>query len=107
MKTSHQLARELLAGPDLPIFVYNKRDPDGEGEPYGHEPKINLLEGYDGDKEPVECLEIFGDISMFQPHRDICRVCDGGTANECQCTRNDESLSAGDAHRSAMETAGF
>jgi len=60
MKTSHQLARELLAGPDLPIFI---GDPNAdEREDVCKEPQLSLVEGYTTPTsgEEVEMIEIHG-----------------------------------------------
>lgn len=64
MKTSHQLARELLTGPDLPIYIYTK--PDEDNRPEGHEPKPAHIEGFDAEDggDPVECIELYG----LEPH---------------------------------------
>lgn len=58
MKTSHQLARELLAGPDCPIAIL---DPKAKRrEDAAHEPRFALIEGQDEDGERCEMIELFG-----------------------------------------------
>jgi hypothetical protein len=60
MKTSHQFARELLAGPDFPIAVC---DPHAEErDEVCHDPRVCLIEGRDGEHggEAAEMLEIYG-----------------------------------------------
>ncbi len=69
MKTSHQLAHELLAGPDLIIAIC---DPNAEDrEDVCHDPKIALIEAFDSESggEAVEMLELYGNsrvLSGFQ-----------------------------------------
>lgn len=67
MKTSHQFARELLAGPDLPIAVC---DPQAEErEEVCHEPQTALIEGFDAENGGDECemLEIYGHCAVLAP----------------------------------------
>lgn len=55
-KTSHELARELLAGPDLPICV---RDMNAHTmEDSVKRPAAYLLTGFDEDGESGEHIEI-------------------------------------------------
>lgn len=55
MKTSHQLARELLVGPDLPIFIATR----SSEEPFG-EATVSKLSGYDSPNggDDVEAIEL-------------------------------------------------
>jgi len=67
MKTSHQLAHELLAGPDLPISIC---DPHAdEREDVCHDPKIALIEGFDDENggDAVEMLELYGNCPVLAP----------------------------------------
>lgn len=60
MKTSHQLARELLAAPDLPIAIFDPRA--DKREDACHDPQIGLVEGFDeaNGGEATEMLELYG-----------------------------------------------
>ena len=52
MKTSHQFARELLAGPDLTIGFIDQRD----GRIMN--PAVSHIKGWERDGEPSEMLEL-------------------------------------------------
>lgn len=62
MKTSHQLARELLNGPDVPAYIYT--EPKGDDDPIGHDVKAVLMQGASRDGEDVEVVELYGDRSV-------------------------------------------
>lgn len=51
--TSHELARKLLAGPDLPVFRHSAHDEDvedGELIPLSH---VEEIQSVDGDGDPL------------------------------------------------------
>jgi hypothetical protein len=60
MKTAHQFARELLAGPDLPIAVCDPSADDRKD--VCHDPVVGLVEGFDAEDggESCEMLELYG-----------------------------------------------
>lgn len=58
MKTSHQLARRLLAGPDIPVVIYENAD----DAPIPHEVTALHLVGQDSPDGGDECevIELYG-----------------------------------------------
>jgi len=83
MKTTHQFARELLAGPDVPVIVYSQGD-RGELPPCA-EPQGTLGEGYDSPDG--------GELTTFVEIHAICdrpSMAEGESINEYVATEASE-----------------
>lgn len=62
-KTAHQLARQLLTLPDVPVWVYEL---DKHGTPVGIAPSAVFLEGFTLDGDDHQAVEIYGRASVHQ-----------------------------------------